>query len=58
MYRLANSDDLDEITHFIRVYTVCFMYDKKGSSEKEMQFYLEIISCDPSFSIYNGLSQT
>ena len=29
-YRLANSEDLDEITHFIRVYTACYMYDKKG----------------------------
>ena len=36
--RMANSEDLDEITHFIRVNTVCYMYDKKGSSEKEMQF--------------------
>ena len=32
----ANSKDLDEITHFIRFYTACYMYDKKGSSEKEM----------------------
>ena len=48
MCRFANSDVLDEMTHLIRVYTVCYMYDKKESLEKEMQFYLEIISCDLS----------
>ena len=32
--------------YFIRVYTVCS--DKKLSSEKEMQFYLEPLTCDPS----------
>ena len=26
--RLANSEDLDEMTHFIRVYTVCYKYEK------------------------------
>ena len=48
--RLANSEDLDEMTHFIRVYTVCYKYEK-GITEKEMQFNLEIISCDPSLYI-------
>ena len=43
---LANSEDLDEMTHFIRVYTVCYKY-KKGS----MLFNLEIISCDLSLYI-------
>ena len=51
MIRLANSEDLDEIIHFIRVYTACYMCDKKGSSEKEMLFYFEILSCDPSIYI-------
>ena len=36
MRTLANSEDLDEIEHFIRVYAA--RYDKKGSSEKEIQF--------------------
>ena len=51
-YRLANNEDLDEITHFTRVYTVCYLHDKKGSSEKEMQSYLEIISCDPTIYMW------
>ena len=33
--RLANSEDLDEMPHFIRVYTVATSI-KKGSTEKEM----------------------
>ena len=38
---LANSEDLDKKMHFIRVYTV--WYDKR-SLEKEIQFYLELLS--------------
>ena len=33
--RLPNSEDLDEMTHFIRVYTVCYKYEK-GYTEKEL----------------------
>ena len=47
--RLANSEDLDEMTHFNSAYTVCYKYEK-GSTEKEM-FNLEIISCVPSLYI-------
>ena len=50
VYRLANSEDLDEMTHFIRIYTVCYKYEK-GSTEKEMKFNFEILSCDPSLHI-------
>ena len=53
--RLANSDDLDEMIHFIRVYIVCYKYLKKGYTEKEIYFNLEIKSCDPSIYIMDHL---
>ena len=48
------SEDLDEMTHFIRVYTVCYKCEK-GYTEKGMQFNLAIISCDPSIYIMDHL---
>ena len=45
---LANSEDLDEMTHFIRVYTVCYKYEIGIHRERNVIFNLEIISCDPS----------
>ena len=46
MYRLANSEDLEEMKHFIRVYIVCYMYEKRDPQRK-----MEIISCDTSIYI-------
>ena len=34
--RLANSEDLDEMTHFIRVYTVCYKYEKGVHRERNV----------------------
>ena len=39
MYRQANSEVLDEMTQITRVLTVCYMFDIKESSEKEMHFF-------------------
>ena len=35
MYLLANSEDLDELTHFIRVHTVCYIYKKRDPLKKK-----------------------
>ena len=42
VYRLANSEDLDEMTHFIRVYTVCYMYVKRILREWNVLIYIWI----------------
>ena len=42
VYRLANSEDLDEMTHFIRVYTVCFMYEKRDPQRKKCNLILKL----------------
>ena len=47
MHTLTNSEDPDEMWHFIRVYTVC-QEEEKQFSEKQIEFYLEIITSDPS----------
>ena len=39
-----NSEDPDELPHFIRVYTVC----NYKNNPREIQFYLDIITCYPS----------
>ena len=49
---LTNSEVSDEMPHSVEFYQGlhCLLYYDKKSSEKEIQFYSEIISCD--FSIY------
>ena len=41
----AYSEDPDEMSHFICVYTFCI---DKSEFQRQIQFYLEIIMCDPS----------
>ena len=51
MSTLANNEDPDEMTHY--AYYTAFhqclhgLLRQKLSSEKEIQFYLEFIICDP-----------
>ena len=54
MGTLANSEDPDEILHSATFHQ-CLQYllRLKGSSEKEIQFQLEIITCDPSIYTMN-----
>ena len=49
-YTLANSEDPDEMQHNAAFYQGLhyLLIQKKQSSEKKIQFYLEIITCDPS----------
>ena len=50
MHSLANSEDLDEITHIAEFNQGldCFtVTKKKQSSAKEIYFYVEIITRDP-----------
>ena len=56
MHNLANSEDPDEMWHFIRVFTIC--EDKKYLQRKIYNFYLKIIMImikmiDPKFTVLN-----
>ena len=44
MHTLANSEDLDEMPQNVAFYR---LLRQKQSSEKEIQFYLKILACDP-----------
>ena len=49
MHSLANSEDPDEMLHNAAFHLdLHCLLRQKQFSEKEMQFYLEIITCDPS----------
>ena len=49
MHTLANSEDPDEMLHYAAFHQgLHYLPSQKGSLEKEIQFYLEIIACDPS----------
>ena len=49
MPTLANNEDLDEMPHNTAFHQdLHCLLRQKQSSEKEIQFYLEIITCDPS----------
>ena len=48
MHTLANSEDLDEIPHNAAIHQgLCRLQSQKRSSKKEIQFYLEAITCYP-----------
>ena len=49
MHLLANSEDPDEMPHNVAFHQGLHnLLRQKRSSEKEIQFYLEIITCNPS----------
>ena len=49
MCTLANSKDTDEMPHHeALVQGLHYLLRQKRSTEKEIQFYLEIITCNPS----------
>ena len=50
MHTLANSEYPDEMPHNVAFHKClhCLLTQKR-SSENEIQFYLEIITCDPSY---------
>ena len=54
MSTFANSEDPDEMQHFIRVYTVCIR--KKDLQNKEYSNFEKNYNLTP-LDIYNGLSQ-
>ena len=48
MSTLAKSEDPDEMPHNATFHhSLHCLLGRKGSSEKEIQLYLEIIACDP-----------
>ena len=52
---LVNIEDPDKMLHNGAFHQGIYrLLKQKQSSEKKMQYYLEIITCDPS---YNGPSQ-
>ena len=56
MGTLSNSDNPDEIPHYAAFHQGLHSLRRQNqSSEKEIQYILEIISCDPS-NIYIGSS--
>ena len=49
MCHLANSEDADEMPHHVAFHLgLHYLLRQKRSSEKEIQFYLENITCNPS----------
>ena len=49
MGTLANSEDPDEMQHYAAFHQgLHCLLRQNQSSEKEIQYFLEIISCDPS----------
>ena len=50
MHTLANREDLDDIRHNAAFHQgLHSLLRQKGSSEKEITLYLEIITCDPQY---------
>ena len=49
MCTLVNSEEPDEMSHNIAFHQgLYYLLRQKQSQEKEINFYLEIITCDPS----------
>ena len=51
----ADSEDTDEMPHNKAFHQglLCLLKQKR-SSEKRLQFYLEIVTCDPQITVCNG----
>ena len=49
VYRLANSEDLDEMTHIIRVYIVCYMYEKRDPQRKKCNSIWKLYAVTPLY---------
>ena len=47
MHTLANSEDPDEMPQYAPFHQGLYCLLRQKWSEKKMQFYLEIITCDP-----------